>query len=147
MGRRDKKHEHLAKMNEARARKLREQKELETEIEQEVTARGHRVLFYPKFHCELNFIEYFWGAAKLYARENCDYSLPGLRKVIPQALNSVSKRTIWRFYKKCQRTMDLYRDGITYGTSEFKDRIAKVRKSHRRIDTERRMVEEGGAAE
>jgi len=35
--------------------------------------------------------------------------------------------------------MDLYRDGITYGTSEFKDRIAKVHKSHRQIDTERRQ--------
>jgi transposase len=27
-------------------------------------ARGFRVLFLPKFHCELNFIEQCWGCAK-----------------------------------------------------------------------------------
>ena len=26
-------------------------------LQEEVEALGHRVLFYPKFHCELNFIE------------------------------------------------------------------------------------------
>ncbi|KIJ49123.1 hypothetical protein M422DRAFT_161769, partial [Sphaerobolus stellatus SS14] len=29
-----------------------------------IEAHGHLVIFYPKLHCELNFIEQCWGAAK-----------------------------------------------------------------------------------
>ena len=33
---------------------------LETLIQQS----GHGVIFYPKFHCELNYIEYYWAVLK-----------------------------------------------------------------------------------
>ncbi|KAF9470492.1 hypothetical protein BDN70DRAFT_889011, partial [Pholiota conissans] len=33
-------------------------------LEIECSARGFQVLFLPKFHCELNFIEQCWGYAK-----------------------------------------------------------------------------------
>jgi len=61
--------------------------------------------------------EFFWAAAKRHARENCEYSLQGLRDTIPLSLDSVSEVTIWRFYEKCQCTMRAYRDGYQYGTA------------------------------
>jgi hypothetical protein len=40
-----------------------------------------------QFHCELNWIERLWGAAKHYTRNHCLYTLPGLRETIPIALS------------------------------------------------------------
>jgi hypothetical protein len=36
-----------------------------SQLEKFVTSCGHICDFYPKYHCELNFIEQYWGAAKL----------------------------------------------------------------------------------
>ena len=33
-------------------------------LEEFINSRGHICDFYPKYHCELNFIEQYWGAAK-----------------------------------------------------------------------------------
>ncbi len=38
-------------------------------LQETIEHRGHICDFYPKYHCELNFIEQYWGAAKLRFRE------------------------------------------------------------------------------
>lgn len=35
-----------------------------SQVQELVESRGHLCDFYPKYHCELNYIEQFWGAAK-----------------------------------------------------------------------------------
>ena len=37
-----------------------------SQIEELVESHGHICNFYPKYHCKLNFIEQYWGAAKLW---------------------------------------------------------------------------------
>ena len=59
-------------------------------LETVINATGHEVIFYPKFHCELNYIEYYWGAVKRYTRANCQYSFPELEKILFVALDSVA---------------------------------------------------------
>src|SRR5882762_1405993 len=50
---------------------FQEQKSL---VQETIEAAGHLCIMLPKFHCELNFIEFFWGAVKKYLREHCDYT-------------------------------------------------------------------------
>jgi hypothetical protein len=69
-------------------------------------------MYYPKFHCELNHIEYFWCHSKWYARENCDYIIDGLWKTIPLALQNVKNSTILGNYKNCMQKMELYHRGL-----------------------------------
>ncbi len=47
-------------------------------VPEEIEDAGHHVMFYPEFHCELDYIERFWHAAKYYTRENCSYTIKGL---------------------------------------------------------------------
>jgi transposase len=69
----------------------------------------HRVLYLPRYHPELNHIEFFWCQAKRYSRENCNYTFEGLRHTVPAALDSVMNSTILGNYHSClQRQFDLF---------------------------------------
>ncbi|ETV63847.1 hypothetical protein H257_19219 [Aphanomyces astaci] len=50
--------------------------EMKSILEETIVAAGHVCLFFPKYHCELNPIESYWGAAKRHARSNEDKILP-----------------------------------------------------------------------
>ena len=90
----------------------------------------HKVIFYPKFHCELNYIENYWGQAKKYARRHCDYSFDGLQKTVPNALKSVSLIQIRRYARRAHRYMSAYYLGLTAKQAIF---AVKKYRSHRRI--------------
>ena len=50
--------------------------EVESLLETTCKARGFQVLFLPKFHCELNFIEQCWGYSKRTYRQYCHNLFP-----------------------------------------------------------------------
>jgi len=52
-------------------------------VKEVIESAGHLCLFLPKFHCELDFIEYFWGMVKKYLRDNCDYTFNTLQRLWP----------------------------------------------------------------
>ena len=46
-------------------------------LQEVIESMGHKVIFYSKFHPELNFIEQYWGAAKRYTIHNNIAITPG----------------------------------------------------------------------
>lgn len=109
-----------------------EQKSL---VQETIEAAGHLCLFFPKFHCELNYIEFFWAQVKKYLRENCDYTFDTLKENMPKALKSVPLETIRRWEHRMYRWMEAYRSGL--GTSAAQLQVKQFGsakyKSHRRV--------------
>ena len=60
-----------------------------SKVETLVAARGHKCIFVPKHHSELNLNECVWGHAKQYTRSHCDYTFAGLEQTIEPALDIV----------------------------------------------------------
>ena len=59
-------------------------------LEEFVTSRGHICDFYPKYHCELNFIEQYWGAAKLrYRNTTCTTNIVEMEENMIACLDDV----------------------------------------------------------
>jgi len=58
-------------------------------LEESVLASGHIFDLYPKFHCETNWIERYWGAAKWKARKECDYTFDSLKQNLNSYLDDV----------------------------------------------------------
>ncbi|PWW74282.1 hypothetical protein C7212DRAFT_134534, partial [Tuber magnatum] len=92
----------------------------------------HLVVFFPKFHCKINWIEYFWTQCKRYAREYCDYTLTGLWAQIPDAIASVKVTTIHSCYHQCPWRIQAFHGRVIYGTPNYNNYV-KEYKSHRRV--------------
>ena len=107
---------------------MRDFKFQKTRVEETILNRGHRVMFIPKFHCELNPIERVWCHAKTYTRTHCDYTFLGVEKIIETALDLVTLNLIRKFFRKAREYHRAYREGNTIGSDMKK--ILKQYKSH-----------------
>ena len=104
-------------------------------VQEVIEAAGHLCIFLPKFHCELNFIEFFWGEVKNYLRKHCDYTFKTLQGNMPKALASVQVSTIRKWEHRMIRWMDAYRSGLGAKEAQFQVKVfsSKHYKSHRRV--------------
>jgi hypothetical protein len=87
-------------------------------------------IFYPKFHCELNYIESYWAEAKRYSRLNCNYTFKDLKDVVPRSLDSVSLTKIRRFSRRSARYISAYELGLSGKAAVF---AVKRYRSHHRV--------------
>jgi hypothetical protein len=68
------------------------------ELQEFIESHGHLCDFYPKYHCELNFIEQYWGAAKHRFRvAGCASTINEMEKKVIDCLDGVSVDHIQRF--------------------------------------------------
>ena len=77
-----------------------------------VCEAGHQVVFYPKFHCDLNYIENYWAAVKWYTRENCSCPFQELGSTV-LTLGSVSVKSFCRFTMRIKCWVMTYINGLT----------------------------------
>jgi hypothetical protein len=82
-------------------------------IEEVLDTYDIKVIFYPKFHCELNFIELMWSRLKATLRAECSFNFAELKLRLPNALETFSIPFTKKVLRHCLRYMQGYRRGLT----------------------------------
>ena len=92
-----------------------------------VSGANDELILFPKYHCELNSIEQFWGRSKQeLRRRETSYTKPQLCVAVAAVQNNVPLPLICRYSRTVFRFMDGYRKGLTG------EAASKIVKRHRR---------------
>jgi hypothetical protein len=78
-----------------------------------VQAADFDIIFYPKYHCELNYIEMVWAWVKSHHRRNCTYTFKDLEQDLPKTLTELMPLSFVRkAFTHCLPFMSEYRLGL-----------------------------------
>jgi transposase len=69
---------------------------------------GHKILRTPQYHPELQPIETCWAVVKNYMGENCDFTMSGMKRNLPDAFEKVTKSTCEKVIAKVRKREDDY---------------------------------------
>lgn len=106
---------------------FREQKSV---LQEAIESRSHKCIFLPKFHCELNPIEMYWGYCKARYRQVIKTGFKHAKQEVLIALNSCPIDTMRRFCNRSFRFMDAYRKGLSIKVAAW---CVTKQKGHRAI--------------
>ena len=84
----------------------------------------------PKFHPELNPMEYLWGWSKRYFRERSNGKFSFAKSLVPISLDACPLVTIRRFFRHSERYISVYSLGATGIAAEY---AVEKYKSHRGV--------------
>ena len=151
----------------------------ENAVEEYVKGRGHLCIFLPKYHpgnatshicsprrvrflcvslaltfsrcveSQLNFIERYWGRAKWFMRDNCDYSLKELWALSERALGPENcNATLLRKYARTSwRWMDAYEKGLKGVQAAWAVRLCSKHRGISKVAEDKMNADAQGLAE
>jgi len=104
-------------------------------IQEVIEAACHLCIFLPRFHCELNFIKFFWGATKKWLCDHCDYTFKTLKANLLLAMGPVNLATIRLWEHQMVWWMAAYSSGLDAQSAQkqVKDFSSCKYTSHRHV--------------
>ncbi|KDQ24982.1 hypothetical protein PLEOSDRAFT_34158 [Pleurotus ostreatus PC15] len=93
-----------------------------------ITDVGHYCIFLPKFHCELNPIEMYWGWCKYRYREADKKTFEEAKQAAIRCLDGCPAEVIRQFINRSWRFMSAYWLGLTGRAAEWV--VRKQRQHH-----------------
>ena len=87
-----------------------------TKLERLAHKYNVKVIFVPKFHCELNAIEGLWCHMKQFVRKKTDQIFSTMMRLVPESReNFVSKEVQLKLFRRFWRSLNAYQQGKSYG--------------------------------